>query len=328
MSHVALIACPNGFGHTRRLLCLAEQLIFHGHTVTLFASIPKASSLIKKLNITLIPHIEHFNPKISHYDWTTPDILPLSIFPNLTVYDFVVSDNLLDILSIRSDAFIYASFFWHRVFNGTPRSKVDYYSNIVNYTQTKFFASRLFAAPYIRTLNSLHLDPLFKPKNFIHINTPKPSSIILSIGKGSQLTSVLSNFLESIGVEASNPNLSVFIEPELYNSNLPSNFEIATYSYDMYARSKVAVVRPGVGTVTDCLLNSVIPFLFYEENNLEMINNSNVLTSLGLAYDCITIENAWRSAMTVLQNPTIISDYLNNLSDLDLFGESALLNFV
>ena len=52
----------------------------------------------------------------------------------------------------------------------------------------------------------------------------------------------------------------------------------------MYKSLKYAFIRPGLGTLVNCLSNFVIPICFSEEKNLEMINNKNVImnNNLGL----------------------------------------------
>ena len=70
----------------------------------------------------------------------------------------------------------------------------------------------------------------------------------------------------------------------------------------MYQDVAAAICRPGIGTVTDCLLNSVRILAVSEPENLEVQNNGRILGELGLGELCMTFADAYRRAHAYMDN--------------------------
>ena len=110
-----MIACPNGYGHSRRILLLSEYLIKKGFTIDLVGDFSFGLSrfvddlYFNKVNFFPLPSF------LSSKFWTTNLSFPYNSLPNLGNYDLVISDNLIEILEMRSDTVLSGSFFWHKV---------------------------------------------------------------------------------------------------------------------------------------------------------------------------------------------------------------------
>ena len=76
----------------------------------------------------------------------------------------------------------------------------------------------------------------------------------------------------------------------------------ADYTHSMYDTLSGAVIRPGMGTVGDCLASGVRIFAFHEPGNLEMVNNSRQLAAIGVGENCLDSADAWTRATAYLDD--------------------------
>ena len=120
---VALIACSNGMGHVRRMLALAKSLNELGACPVLLAPKEKCDRLIA-LNNSFKPKIINFQSTTKNKDWLSGKADNWAqALPDLSDYDSVVSDNLLEILRIREDAWLSGSFIWQYALSGITTDK-------------------------------------------------------------------------------------------------------------------------------------------------------------------------------------------------------------
>ena len=291
---IALIACSNGYGHVKRLLSISEAFKNKGITPTIFAQKAKVKKLsqILKINPPLIHDFDtrsdikyQVNPKSKSDEW-------IFKLPSLNQFDHVISDNLLEILKIRKDAWISGSFFWHESLKNYPPNKKKYYKDLINKIKTRVVSSSLFTPNYMNKNSNLFEIGLFSfeknKKNEVKEN------LLISCGKGGDLINETKKFIRLLLNEKSLYNYNkIFIEPSLYKTKMPSQFLPASYDNKMYSSLKTAIIRPGVGTLTDCIINSVPIFCYYEKNNLEMKLNAEKVEKFGLGENSKTIEKAW-----------------------------------
>ena len=121
MGSVALIACSNGYGHTRRLLLIAEALEKCGVKSTLFAPASIANYLSGILEINT-PRVINFDTETTIYDWVKGNSGNwVKRIPDLCEYDEVISDNLADVLKLRDDSWLSGSFLWHESLPNIPQ---------------------------------------------------------------------------------------------------------------------------------------------------------------------------------------------------------------
>ena len=108
---IALIACSNGHGHVRRLSFLAKFLSNYKIQVDLYAELNKVSKFLNIDNLNNI-NLINFDTKTTEKDFKLGKQKKwLRLINKVGNYDLVISDNLVDILEIRPDAVIMASFF-------------------------------------------------------------------------------------------------------------------------------------------------------------------------------------------------------------------------
>ena len=94
----------------------------------------------------------------------------------------------------------------------------------------------------------------------------------------------------------------------------------ATYTRDMFSSLGAAIIRPGVGTITDALFGSAKLFMFHELGNSEMRNNAIAIEKAGLGHISQTPLEAWYAALDYLTNSEFQNTQLKLVSDLNFNG--------
>ena len=180
----------------------------------------------------------------------------ISRLPNIDAYDAVVSDNLIDILRIRDDAWLSGSFFWHEsLVSCAPKIKQESRDLLLKH-RPKMITSALFSSPYLEEETKQHKVGLFAIPNQLYKGQKGKNSVLISCGRGSgsSIFQAALRFVESICTYSSVPFDSVWVDPILLpNEGVPAWVKEADYTPDMYNSISVAIVRPGIGTVTDAL---------------------------------------------------------------------------
>ena len=280
---VALIACSNGYGHTRRLLSIYCALKNKGIRAKLFAKKKIITDLVKLYSLSM-PNYLHFdsNTNIEHLingkalNWEYK-------VPKLDKYKVVVSDNLPDILSIRKDTILSGSFLWHhslKKINSKLKSKHEFL--LSNYKPI-MISSNLFSPKYLLEKTDLRKVGLFSFNKIGNTDKNQKRNLLISFGSNGD-PKKFERFLNKIikNTIIINSFNKIWIEPNLYSNNLPKNCFKASYTREMYCTLNLAIIRPGIGTITDLLENKVNMLMYFEKDNLEMQENANTIKNLNL----------------------------------------------
>ena len=297
---VALIACSNGMGHVRRMLALAKSLHELGADPVLLAPKEKSERLIA-LNNSFKPKIINFQSKTRINDWLSGKAYNWAqTLPDLSIYHSVVSDNLLEILHIRKDAWLSGSFIWQYALSGIASNQVRNADKILNQYNPRMISSTLFAADYLAKKTRLFKVGLFSfcSSHKYHNGT----DILISTGTGGAICDEVEIFLDEISNSNRPIKGVIWIEPSLWKSHMPSWIIPADFTPQMYQKIRCAIIRPGVGTVTDCLLYGARIFSFYEKDNYEMRNNATKIQRAGVGEDSSNINQAWVLALNYYEN--------------------------
>lgn len=315
---VALIACSNGMGHVRRMLALAKSLNELGANPVLLAPKEKCERLIA-LNNSFKPKIINFQSTTKNKDWLsgkadnwTKDL------PDLSGYDSIVSDNLLEILRIRKDAWLSGSFIWQYALSGITTDKIKSAEKILSKYYPRMISSSLFSADYLYKKTRLFNVGLF---SFYSSHENEDSSdILIASGTGGSIEDEVEILVDKIS-RLSRPILgTIWIEPALWKSNMPPWMLPANFTPLMYQKLRCAVVRPGVGTVTDCLISGARVFSLYESGNYEMKDNALKIEKAGVGEDSSDTCLAWDAALDYYKSSVAQAKHNKALELLDRNG--------
>jgi len=299
---VALLACSNGMGHARRLLALSLALSAQGAHPVLLAEEHKLRRLCQIYRLAM-PEFVSFSSRTEQRDWMADGVPDWTTnLPDLEGFDVVVSDNLVEVLTFRPDAWLSGSFFWHCALEDFPTAKVTHAESLLRQYQPRMISSSLFAAPYLHSTTRLSLVGLYAfPDTGVRADK---TDFLVSCGTGGGVTEEAGDLVRQL---ASGPQpicRTLWIEPSLYIEGMPPWMQPAPFSPAMYARLACAIIRPGVGTTSDVLLAGARVFSFYEPGNAEMSTNAARVAAAGVGEDCKTALRAWRAAVGFAASPT------------------------
>jgi len=238
-------------------------------------------------------------------------------------YDIIISDNLIDILKVRSDAWISGSFFWHKALIGCSAEIIHKSEELLLRNKPRIITSSMFSSSYLKNSAIQYEVGLFGTSSQIATNKNRRNSALISCGQGSDksLIRLVLEFIEKIIHYDSVPFEFVWVDPIVFPFNkAPSWMKMADYTADMYKSISAAIIRPGIGTVTDSLTFGARLFMYYELNNLEMLENAKKIESLNLGEIFYDIENAWISSMEYICDDSLKFDHENNLKSIEVNG--------
>jgi hypothetical protein len=318
-SRVALIACANGFGHVRRMLSLSLALREQGASPVLIAPNEVVHRLAATFGVQM-PEVLDFKSRTTRADLLAPDAYGcwMDDMPVLDEFDEVVSDNLVEILALRPQAWVSGSFFWHLALPGYPAAKAAYAEALLEQCRPRMISTGLFAAPYLASKTRLFtvgiygLGPMVRAIDGV--------DLLVSCGRGGEVQASTRGLLRQLESEAQPGLATVWVEPELYRPDMPDWMRPASYTPAMYGRLSAAVIRPGIGTVTGALLAGVRLFMFHEPDNLEMVQNARRLVAAGLGDACESPSQAWRAAMEFIATRQARDRHAASMRGLDCDG--------
>jgi hypothetical protein len=322
MKNVALIACSNGYGHTRRILCISSAFREIGFNTVIFAEIEKVKKLCKIMGISFPTTID-FDTQ-TDLKFQLDEKIPnwINKMKNLDHFDYVISDNLLEILELREDALISGSFLWHKSLSNFPENKKKYYHRLIQKYNPKIFSSSFFTSDYLKEYENLYEVGLFK---IGEKETRIKENILISSGKGGRVNHITKSFILEISKNPKPNSINkLYVEPNTYNKLMPKWIQPAKYSNRMYSSLSSAIIRPGVGTITDCIINNVRMFCFYEESNFEMKSNSIRIQNSNLGYNSVKIKKAWEDALKWNQSKI----GLNGFKNIGLNGSESIVRII
>lgn len=311
-SRIALIACSNGFGHTRRSIAIALELHQRGHDVTWFGP-EEAFAYFKPLVPTLHDKsnkfgVVPFNTGTSSHQLFRAPAEAMAWYrglPSLNAFDLVISDNLVEILHIRPDAVISGHFLWSHVFKDLSSEFVASEASLLQQYQPPILAGQPFISPQLQCYPHLVKIGLCSFYDQHSAQRKDGSALLISAGRGGALSISLGDFLVELVRHKPKEFNVVYVEPHVLRTiDAPSWLRPADYSTSMYRMLGAAICRPGIGTVTECLQHAVRIFALSEPDNLEVNHNGNVLQSLGLGESCVSFTDAYERAVLYVRDET------------------------
>ncbi len=322
MKSVALITCSNGFGHIRRVLLLAKALADRQLKVVIFGPLSSINIFDKENDLPAIEIVD-FNTQTNAENWINGSAENwYKDLPDLSRFDIVVSDNLIEVLRVRHDAWLSGSFFWHESLEYFPKKLKNKSKELLLKHKPRMISSALFASKYLKTYTDLHEVGIFTDSDSAQSLTANQSKndVLISCGKGGDIVTHAKNFITWLSQEKEVIFDTVWVEPSLFPKKPPHWMKKATFTKQMYQALVASVIRPGVGTVTDSLLAKSMVFLYYELDNFEMRENAASIDAVGLGVDSFLITDAWHSALDYMDNSESQQRFNQKASALNING--------
>ena len=315
---ILIIPCNNGLGHIARCVILANYLIKH-YNVFLIIDKNKEKKFQIKTKVKLIHKSLRKNISVQK-KYSLEKKLLLS-FKN---YDLILSDNLVEPIFKNNQTMLICNFFWHDVIkNQKLKNK---FLKEIKAKKIKLFRNYLFE---YKSYKGSISKPFFGKFNNKYKGSKK--NILISFGTAEmKRKNVIINYILSAIKKINLPKIYLdkdiynFLLQKIQNNKLTKKVAIAKYDQKMFDDISVAIVKPGLGIIRDCLSNSinmVIPTIRF---NNEFLNNSKILHNNKLGVLTKTFEEGLEYSVNFIKNNQKKKNYFNICKNLKWNGEEII----
>lgn len=230
--------------------------------------------------------------------------------------DAIISDNIHQFTKLDKNIFIYANFFWEKIYN--PQKKIE-----LNLKKNdRIFSNYIFKSKHIKT-SKLIKTPFFENQKKIKKNKTK---ILISFGTARF-------FLDKNQILLLKKNLASFffknyefyLDPIVYDKiDKKKNISKAKYDQKMYDNTRYAIIKPGMGTVEECLKNNIEIISFTKNLNLEFKEIAKTLSKQKIGKKTNDIGDAFKVLKKIILNEKTF--YKNQ--KLQWFGEKTISKYL
>lgn len=337
---ICVFVCNNGLGHIRRVVAISSFILKNKKNVYIDAFLSLESLKLMKSWPESIFFKNH--PKVKIINFTYPKIFKkhtsdpsindwLSIqVPNLEIYDIVWSDNILDILEYRPDTKITGSFLWHETMNNFKSMQIlkfiERQKDLLKKHRPKMAGVEYFSTKTVKQKTDFYPVGLYKYSSII--GKKKGRNILMSCGLAGEEERITKSTIEFIIDNNLEPPQTLFVEPRLLPRKYPKWIKKASFSAEMFNSCIAACIRPGIGTISDSLVNHLKIFAFSTFLSHEMLHNCKILEKLKLGVKCLDPLSAYFDAISYAKSEKKIEAQILKTSHLRTDGVFATSNFI
>ena len=336
---LALVCCANGLGHVKRLIEIIVQLADRVFlpSIALFCEEYQVNEIEKwdrfqllsgrvKMEITPVSLPVRWRVNEDYYGEWLLDWHDTMATWRLDRFDHVISDNLVEPLFHTDHVTLIGSFLWHEVLreafpnNGVIRRYRGQCKGLLNAKRIDMIANCYFATPGVYDQTKLHKVGLihFCPSKDIAAKNRSGKRALIAVG-GAQLGDggfeQLCSFvplLQQVGIKA--------LAPPWLCDSLADRFdgiEAFTFWSGDFASMDIAIIRGGLGTISDCIAAKV-PMFYLDDPNPEINFNQTRLSHMGIG---LSVRQLLNEGPELLMDNALFQDMRSSMSGLNLRGE-------
>ncbi len=317
---IAILASNNGLGHIRRSILLANKLV-KKFKVTILCSNEK----IKKFNFNKSIKIKNFDIELYKKKILNKKNNVHKFFNTKEKFDLYLSDNYPEIAYEKKNSLITSNFFWHDIL----KVNTNYYKKVEKKIRDRpVIPNYLFCSKYIK--KNFKIQPVgfygnFKNKSF----KKNRNAILLSFGTAemnskNKIYEIVNNL--KLGRKSNHP---IFIEPKFYHKDLKKyNIFKASYDEKMYRKIAIAIIKPGLGTITECLSRGITIVTYVKGQNKEFHYNAEILEKNNLGINFNYLSSAIEFACLMIKQVKFLKEKFNLAKKLRWNGEYEVINII
>lgn len=302
---IAFYCCSNGYGHFRRVVDIAT-ILKEEFDIEIYCTVEQFEKFQQPEDVVfVVSHKENINWKRAlngerekvidnYFDWVQ------DYGQSTENYDIVISDNMPGILGYRPDALLLGSFFWKDVFLSS------------------------FGENRLTTFDSMLIEkykPIIITNKYVETQSVKDYSNKIQYGFGCNIVSE-----RSATVNTNLINNSSLKYLDTYREFI-DNLELDLVDDFTITENAIMFARPGVGTITHCVENSIPLVALYDKNDSkEILELAQVVEDLQLGFKQDVMKpfneydyNLWTTNTQLLEKPMLednayskIADYIRN----------------
>ena len=315
--NLLIIPSDNGLGHIRRSIILANHLSKKLKISILLNKKIKSKFIInKKVKIILINKI--FKIEKKKYFYFNQKKIDKIINKN----DYVWIDNFADLSGLNKKTILYYNFLWHKNLTLNHKKFRDLDKEIIkNFSCGNY----LFQKKYFKNHNN-KLIPFFE--KFKAYKNKK--SVLISLGTSDykDVNSIRKNLIKYFKQQIIQ-NIKFYIDPLIFDHNFKNmGFVKADYSKKMYEEIKFAIIKPGLGTIEECLKKGIIIIPYTKNTYPEFLYNAKILVDNKLGYMFQTIEKSLNFVIKNINNSKLIKQHEAKCKNLKWEGEKKIAEHI
>ena len=138
----------------------------------------------------------------------------------------------------------------------------------------------------------------------------------------------IKKFIENLS-NLKNNKIPIYIEPRYYDKKLAKNniFE-ANYDNKMFSDIAVAIIKPGLGTITDCLSRGIAILTYTNNQNKEFKENSIILEKNNLGINFNNLNSALNFSLLLVKEKKILKKKFLLSKELKWNGEKDVIKII
>ncbi len=318
---LGIIPCSNGMGHVVRSAKLANILI-KNYKIVFFLSKKIRINLNKKIIVKKVS--ANFLIKRNYkYNVNWYKNFKNNYYDNI---DLFISDNLPEIILIKKNVLIYANFFWHEIFN----IQNTFFKNLkkeFSKKKIKIISNYLFGNTKISKKNTFSVGFVGKYKK---IDITKKKGILISLGTSIIGYTDISKSILKIISQKEFLDYEFYLDKKLINNNtiLTKNIKKADFSENMFKNIRVAFVKPGFGTIHDCLERGIPINSYLSSKNKEFIHNAKILKKIKVGNYFLDFKKGLKNTIDVFNNIKKIKEVNKTCKSLRWNGEKDIKKII
>lgn len=272
---IAVFVCSNGLGHLRRQSKIINLLLDKNIKVDLYANLES----VKKYDRNLVKITTNLNLKDKIFNYNLSYNLDILSNINFKQYDLILSDNLVELTFFHNKVFLFSSFYWSRQLELNENDN-NTFSNLEKKIKIHY-STGFFTPKYISSQKSFVDVGFFGTKNPINKNFHK-KNVLVSCGNDVNDTK---SYIENNLDDMCNKLCDYQIYTDVTKNNKTRNLHDFRYKESDFKKIDIAIIRPGMGIITELLSREIPIVVLSVENTPEMLFNKDQLVAMG----CIAI---------------------------------------
>ena len=317
---IAIVASNNGLGHIRRSVLLANKLI-KKFKVTILCSLEK----VKKFKLDKSVKIKDFDIKLYKNKILNKKNNIHKSFNIKEKFDLYLSDNYPEIALKNENSLMLSNFFWHDIL----KINTNYYKSVEKKIKDRpILANYLFVSKYIK--KNFKIRPVGFYGNFKNRSLKKNrNGILISFGTAEMKNKrYIQRFINQLKNQKKR-KFPIFIEPNFYQKDFKKyNLYKATYDDKMYNKIAIAIIKPGLGTITECLSRGITILTFTRGQNKEFLYNAQILERNHLGINFSYLSSAIEFACLMVKEIKFLKEKYNIAKKLHWNGEFEVIKII
>lgn len=341
MTKLFYTVCPNGQGHIKRSVAIANELVRQQSAVqiTWFVNAKaeqyigehashelSAASIIFKFGNEGSISLLNANKSSfwSNYSAWKEQLFTLQAFNDA---DLVVSDNVAAPLEQRANTILTGSFLWSEILENTNHNQkvIEHERKCLMEHKPNMLHQSGFGMPYLSEYTSPVASPWFTQK--VERQEPASKNVLITAGRSG---ADIEPFVQLIKELHEKGEHSFFVDEALFDALDDTSVKKFPFSTEAFSRLGCIVCRPGMGIITEAVKYEVPLLTFSGFDNPELIFNAAQIEKLGLGLSLKNCETGTViSAMNNLRNTGENRDkILANLKNQQVGGASHSAGFI